>query len=90
MAEETTIKPENVVTAEAPRSSLSAADIVGPYQRLSQSLNKLGDSLEDMAVPLAERAGNPRLAYSREEQASDMGKLEGAVSYTHLTLPTKA
>ena len=57
MAEETTIKPENVVTAEAPRSSLSAADIVGPYQRLSQSLNKLGDSLEDMAVPLAERAG---------------------------------
>src|SRR6516164_7094945 len=57
MAEETTIKPENVVTAEAPRSSLSAADIVGPYQRLSQSLDKLGDSLEDMAVPLAERAG---------------------------------
>src|SRR6516225_6460418 len=57
MAEETTIKPEGVVTSEAPRSQLSTGDIVGPYQRLSQSLDKLGDSLEDMAVPLAERAG---------------------------------
>jgi hypothetical protein len=57
MAEETTIRPEQVVTSEAPRSQLSAGDIVGPYQRLANSLDKLGAGLEDMAMPLAERAG---------------------------------
>jgi hypothetical protein len=57
MAEETTIKPESVVTSEAPRSQLSTGDIVGPYQRLANSLDKLGSGLEDLATPLAERAG---------------------------------
>jgi hypothetical protein len=57
MAEETTIKPEPIVTSEAPRSQLSSADIVGPYERLARSFDKLGQGLEDMAVPLAEKAG---------------------------------
>src|SRR6516162_10979568 len=57
MAEETTIKPEGVVTAEAPRSQLSTGDIVGPYQRLANSLDKLGEGLEKLSIPLAERAG---------------------------------
>jgi len=57
MAEETTIRPEPVVTSEAPRSQLSTGDIVGPYQRLANSLDKLGTGLEDLAIPLAERAG---------------------------------
>ena len=57
MAEETTIKPEGVVTSEAPRSQLSTGDIVGPYQRLANSLDKLGEGLEKLSIPLAERAG---------------------------------
>src|SRR6516164_4354136 len=57
MAEETTIKPEQVVTSEAPRSQISTGDIVGPYQRLAQSLDKLGQGVEDLATPLAEQAG---------------------------------
>src|SRR6516165_7796455 len=57
MAEETTIRPEGVVTSEAPRSQLSTGDIVGPYQQLAHGLDKLGQGFEDIAVPLAERAG---------------------------------
>src|SRR5215472_1425637 len=57
MAEETTIRPEQPVTAEAPRSEISIGDIVGPYQRLSHSLDRLGEGLEDMATTFAERAG---------------------------------
>src|SRR6516165_7927474 len=57
MADETTIRPEQVVTSEAPRSQLSTGDIVGPYQMLSRSLDKLGEGLEDMATTFAEKAG---------------------------------
>jgi len=57
MAEETTIRPEPIVTSEAPRSQISTGDIVGPYQMLARSLDKLGQGLEDVATPLAEQAG---------------------------------
>jgi hypothetical protein len=57
MAEQTTIQPEPLVTSEAPRSQISTGDIVGPYQMLSRSLDKLGEGLEDMATTFAEKAG---------------------------------
>jgi hypothetical protein len=53
------ITPQDVgeATSRAPESRISTGDIVGPYQRMANSLDKLGTGLEDMAVPLAERAG---------------------------------
>ena len=57
MADETTIKPEPIVTSEAPRSQISTGDIVGPYQQLARGMDKLGQGLEDVATPLAEQAG---------------------------------
>src|SRR6516164_1656503 len=57
MVEETTIRPEQVVTSEVPRSQISTGDIVGPYQRLAHSMDKLGEGLEDMATTFAEKAG---------------------------------
>jgi len=57
MAEETTIRPEQPVTSEAPVSHISGAEIAQPYQMLARSLDKLGQGLEEMATPLAEQAG---------------------------------
>jgi hypothetical protein len=51
------IRPEPIVTREAPVSHISAAEAGQPYQMLANSLDKLGQGLEDMAVPLAEKAG---------------------------------
>jgi hypothetical protein len=57
MPEETTIRPSPVVTSEAPTPRISAGEIAGPYQRLANSLDKLGQGLENVAVPLSEKAG---------------------------------
>jgi hypothetical protein len=54
---EALIEPSEVVTSKAPESHISTGDIVGPYQRLANSLDKLGQGLEDVATPLAEQAG---------------------------------
>lgn len=48
---------ERIVTSEAPQSRLSSGDIAQPYEVLSRGLDKLGEGLEKVAEPLAERAG---------------------------------
>lgn len=48
---------ERIVTSEAPQSRLSGADIAQPYESLARGLDKVGQGLEDVAVPLAEQAG---------------------------------
>src|ERR1700680_3433695 len=55
MAESPTIQPSPVVTSEAPVSR--AGNIASPYEMLGQSLDKLGQGVEKVAVPVAERAG---------------------------------
>src|SRR6516164_2165774 len=57
MAEETTIRPEPIVTSEAPVARISGGEVAQPYENLARSLDKLGAGLEDLAVPLAARAG---------------------------------
>src|SRR6516165_3709032 len=51
------IEPSGLVTSEAPRPQISAGEIEQPYQMLARSLDKAGQGLEQLAVPLAERAG---------------------------------
>jgi hypothetical protein len=46
-----------IVTSEAPQSRLSGADIAQPYESMARGLDKLGEGLEQVAVPLAEQAG---------------------------------
>jgi hypothetical protein len=46
-----------IVTSEAPQSRLSGADIAQPYESLARGLDKVGEGLEAVAVPLAEQAG---------------------------------
>lgn len=57
MAEATTVQPQSVVTSEAPVSHVSGAEVAQPYQELAQGLDKVGEGLEAVATPLAERAG---------------------------------
>jgi hypothetical protein len=57
MPEETTIRPSEVVSSQEPRSEISAGEVAAPYQRLGRALDKLGESFEAVAKPLAERAG---------------------------------
>lgn len=52
-----TIKPQSVVTSEAPQSHVSGADIESSYALLGAGLDKLGESFEKVAEPLAEHAG---------------------------------
>lgn len=48
---------KNVVTTETPRSNLSSGEIAQPYNELAQALDKTGEALGAVAVPLAERQG---------------------------------
>jgi hypothetical protein len=47
---------ERVVTSEAPRSEISAAEVASPYQQFAQALDKTGEALNQVAIPLAEQA----------------------------------
>lgn len=49
---------EKIVTSDAPRSNISPGEVAQPYQMLGHALDKLGEGLEAVAVPLAERAGS--------------------------------
>ncbi len=49
--------PRRLATTEAPKSSLSAADIRAPYAALAQGLNDAGGALTEIAVAHAEDAG---------------------------------
>lgn len=59
---------ERVVTSEAARSEISAAEVASPYHMLGQALDKAGESLNAVAEPLAEQAGLS--AVSRDEQGN--------------------
>lgn len=47
---------QRIVTSDIPQSRLSGADIAQPYESLARGLDKLGQGLESVAVPLAEQA----------------------------------
>lgn len=68
MPESTTIRPEPVVTSEAPVSHISGAEVAQPYEMLGRALDKAGEGLEQLAIPLAERAGAQ--AVTRDEQGN--------------------
>jgi hypothetical protein len=57
MPEATEVRPESVVTSDAPVSRVSTGEVAQPYQMLGQALDKAGEGLEALATPLAERAG---------------------------------
>lgn len=46
-----------LTTIDAPKSSLSGAEVAAPYRMLSDSLDAASGALEAVAVPLAETAG---------------------------------
>ena len=46
---------KSVTTSAAPQSRISGAEVAQPYQELAQALDKGGEALGDIAVPLAER-----------------------------------
>ncbi len=48
--------PRRLVTTEAAKSSVSAADIAAPYKSLGNALDNLGEGLEDVSVVVAEKA----------------------------------
>lgn len=52
---EPTIQPSAVVTSDAPVSH--AGNIASSYEMLGQSLDKLGEGVEKLSIPFAERAG---------------------------------
>jgi tail lysozyme len=59
---------QQIVTSEAPHPALSGADIAQPYESLARGLDKAGQGLEAVAVPLAERAGSE--AVTRDAQGN--------------------
>jgi hypothetical protein len=59
---------ENVVTSNAPQSKLSGSDIAQPYESLARGLDKLGQGVSDLAVPVAEKAAAQ--AVTRDDQGN--------------------
>jgi hypothetical protein len=57
MVDPVPIRAEPVVTSEAPQSRISTGEFAQPYTMLGNSLDKLGEGVEAVATPLAERAG---------------------------------
>lgn len=50
--------PRRLVTTEAAKSSVTAADIAGPYKSLGAALDSLGEGLEGVSVVAAEQAAH--------------------------------
>ena len=48
---------ESIVTSQAPQPQISGAEVAQPWQMLGTALDKAGESLEQVAKPLAEQAG---------------------------------
>lgn len=65
MPADTEVQPSPIVTSDAPRSRLSGAQIAQPYAELSRAFDTTSDSLEKVAVPLAEQAANQAVARQR-------------------------
>lgn len=57
MADNTLIQTPPITTTDIPRTPLSKSDISEPYTNLAAGLDKLGEGVNDMAVPMAEREG---------------------------------
>jgi hypothetical protein len=49
--------PRRFTLVEPTRSSLTGADIAAPYRRMAGDLDAIGETLDDIATPLAEEAG---------------------------------
>lgn len=49
--------PLNVVTSEAPKSTLTPGQVASPYAQMADALGKVGEGLEKTSVVLAEQAG---------------------------------
>lgn len=58
--------PRRLALSEAPKSSLTSADIKAPYTMLSNALNEAGEALSDIAVPLAEEAGHKAVSLDED------------------------
>lgn len=63
-------REQRVVTSEAPQSHISPGEVAQPYEMLGHSLDKLGEGLEAVAIPLAERAGTE--AVSRDPNTGEL------------------
>jgi soluble lytic murein transglycosylase-like protein len=48
---------ESIVTSQAPQPQISGTEVAQPWQMLGNALDKAGEGLEQVAKPLAERAG---------------------------------
>jgi hypothetical protein len=57
MPEATEVRPQQVVTGDAPVSHVSGAEVAQPWDELARGLDKAGEGLEAVATPLAESAG---------------------------------
>jgi Transglycosylase SLT domain len=62
---------KDIVTSEAPTSRLTGAEVAQPYQMLGQAFGKLGEGLEDIAVPLAERGAAEALLKQKVTRNED-------------------
>jgi len=58
--------PRRLVTTDTPRSSLTAADISGPYTALARGMDSIGQGLEHVSEKLAEQAGYQAVSVDAE------------------------
>jgi len=58
--------PRRLTLVEAPKSSLTGADIASPYKRLAGDLSAIGETLDDISVPFAESAGYSAVTHDEQ------------------------
>ena len=60
--------PRRLVTTEAAKSSVTAADIAGPYKSLGNALDNLGEGLEAVSVVAADKAAQTAVTRDADGQ----------------------